>query len=97
MQEDSLDVLGAFTSLVRTVKEVNKLSSKPLEQWRTYCTTLTILSDGNSYQCQELRNLSQAKSFYESKHDEFCSSVTAGMKARLACLISGSFEMLSLF
>ena len=84
MQEDSLDVLGAFTSLVRTVKEVNKLSSKPLEQWRTYCTTLTKLSDGNSYQCQELRNLSQAKSFYESKHDEFCSSVTAGMKARLA-------------
>ena len=85
MQEDSLDVLGAFTSLVRTVKEVNKLSFKPLEQWRTYCTTLTKLSDGNSYQCQELRNLSQAKSFYESKHDEFCSSsVTAGMKARLA-------------
>ena len=35
MQEDDLDVLGAFTSLLRTVKEVNKLSSKPLEQWRT--------------------------------------------------------------
>ena len=33
MQEDSLDVLGAFTSLVCTVKEVNKLSFKPLEQW----------------------------------------------------------------
>ena len=31
-----------------------------------------------------MRNLSKAKSFYESKHDEFCSSVTAGMKARLA-------------
>ena len=74
MQEESLDVLGA----VRTVKEVNKLSSKPLEQWRTYCTTLAKLSDGNSYQCQELRNLSQAKSFYESKHDEFCSSAHLG-------------------
>ena len=35
MQEDDLDVLGAFTSLLCTVKEVNKLSSKPLEQWRT--------------------------------------------------------------
>jgi len=32
MQEDDLDVLGAFSSLIRTVKEVNKLSSKPLEQ-----------------------------------------------------------------
>ena len=30
-QEDSLDVLGAFNSLVRTVKEVNKLSSKQLD------------------------------------------------------------------
>ena len=81
MQEDDLDVLGAFTS---TVKEVNKLSSKPLEQWRTYYTTLKKLSDDNSYQCQELRNLSQAKSFYESKHDEFCTSVTSCMKGRLA-------------
>ncbi len=33
MQYDSLDVLGAFTSLLRTVKEVNKLSSKRLEHW----------------------------------------------------------------
>ena len=69
---------------VCTVKEVNKLSSKPLEQRQTSCNTLTKLRDGNSYQCQELRNLSQAKSFYESEHDEFCSSVTMGMKARLA-------------
>lgn len=84
MQEDDLDVLGAFTSLLRTVKEVNKLSSKPLEQWRTYCTTLTKLSDGNWYQYQELRNLSQAKSFYENKHNEFCTSVTACMKGGLA-------------
>ena len=84
MQEDDLDVLGAFTSLLRTVKEVNKLSSKPLEQWRTYYATLKKLSDDNSYQCQELRNLSQAKSFYESKHDEFCTSVTSCMKGRLA-------------
>ena len=65
MQEDDLDALGAFTSLLRTVKEVNKLSSKPLEQWQTYYTTLKKLSDDNSYQCQELRNLSQAKSFYD--------------------------------
>jgi len=53
MQEDDLDVLGAFSSLICTVKEVNILSSKPLEQWRTYCTTLSKLSD-NKYQSQEL-------------------------------------------
>ena len=31
MQEDNLDVLGTFTSLLHTVKEVNKISSKPLD------------------------------------------------------------------
>ena len=31
MQKDDLDILGAPTSLLRTVKETNKLSSKPLE------------------------------------------------------------------
>lgn len=46
--------------------------------------TLTKLSDGNSYQCQELRNLSHAKSFHENKHDEFNTSVTACIKGRLA-------------
>jgi len=96
MQEDDLDVLGVFTSLLCTVKEVNKLSSKPLEQWRTYSTTLTKLSDGNSYQCQELKNLSQAKSFYENKHDEFCTSVIACMKGKLAWSDLRSFRMLSL-
>jgi len=82
MQEDDLDVLGAFSSLIRTVKEVNKLSSKPLEQWRTYCTTLSKLSD-NKYQSQELRNLAQVKSLYESKHAEYCTAVTICMKGRL--------------
>jgi len=51
MQEDDLDALGAFSSLIRTVKEVNKLSSKPL---RTYCATLTKFGEDSTYQCQEL-------------------------------------------
>lgn len=34
MQEEDLDVLGAFTSLLHMVKEVNKLGSKPMEQWQ---------------------------------------------------------------
>ena len=83
MQEDDLDVLGAFSSLIRTIKEVNKLSSKSLEQWKTYYTMLSKLSD-NSYQCQELRNIMEAKSLYESKHDKYCTAVTTCMKGRLA-------------
>ena len=91
LQEDDIDILEAFTSLLRTVKDVNKLSDKPLEQWKTYSTTIkkvtTTISGGkveNNYQCQGLHNLTQAKSFYEAKHQDYCASVTACMKSRLA-------------
>ena len=36
MQSDNLDILGALTSLLRAVKETNKLCSKALSQWPTY-------------------------------------------------------------
>ena len=41
MQRDNLDILAAITHLVKTLNETNKLSSKPLEQWKTYGDTLT--------------------------------------------------------
>jgi len=44
---------------------------------------LSKLSD-NKYQSQELRNLAQAKSLYETKHAEYCTAVTTCMKGRLA-------------
>ena len=47
MQEDDLDVLGAFTSLLRTVKELNKLSSKGLEHWPIYAATLKKVTEEN--------------------------------------------------
>ena len=34
MQSDNLDILAAITHLVKTLNETNKLSSKPLEQWK---------------------------------------------------------------
>lgn len=67
LQEDDVDVLEAFTSLLRTVKDVNQLSDKPLEYWKTYNTTIkkiiTTSSGGKAediYQLQGLRNLIQA-------------------------------------
>ena len=33
MQADDLDILGALTNLLRTVKETNKLNAKLLDQW----------------------------------------------------------------
>ena len=69
------------------------ISYKPLEQWKTYSTTIkkitiTSASSGGKaediYQCQGLCNLTQAKSFYEAKLQEYCTAITACMKSRLA-------------
>ena len=84
MQNDDLDVLGA---LLRTVKEINKLSSKSLEHWSTYTATLKKLTEEDGemvYQCQTLKKFEQAKRLYQSHHQEYCSSVTGCLKSRLA-------------
>ena len=35
MQSDEVDILGAMTSIVRTVKEINKLGASSLDRWPT--------------------------------------------------------------
>jgi len=70
-------VLGVFFVLSRK-------STRPLEQWQTYCTTITKLEDGHNYQGQQLKNVSQAKSVFENSHQRICSAITSCMKGRLA-------------
>ena len=87
MQEGDVDVLGAFSCLVRTVKEVEELSSKGLEHWPTYSAVLKKLtnSDGETeYQLQTLTRVVQAKVYYSADVEEYCSSVTSCLKPRLA-------------
>ena len=86
MQFDNLDVLGAFTSLLRTVKEVNKLSLKPLQQWPTYAMTIkNITKEGGDsvYQCQSLKYFDQAVQHYSSQCKAYCTSITSCLKSRL--------------
>ena len=71
LQEDDIDTLKAFTSLLKTVKGVNKLSYKPLKHIHsTTIKKITTTSSGgkaeNNYHCQCLSNLIQAKSFMKS-------------------------------
>ena len=47
LQTDSLDILTAFTSLLRTVQEVDKLCSKTLKQWSTYSATCDNVTEEN--------------------------------------------------
>ena len=48
-------VLGGLSSVLTTVKETNKVTSKPLCQWTSYAATLKKISDseGEIYQGQE--------------------------------------------
>ena len=42
MQNDEIDILGALTDLLKTLKETDKLASKSLNQWSTYAVTVIV-------------------------------------------------------
>ena len=73
MQADHLDILGAFTNLLRTVKETNKLNVKLLDQWPTYAATLKKITESDGewvYQGQMLERFLEGKSYFKSKYQE---------------------------
>ena len=58
MQSDEVDILAAVTSLLKTMKETEKLRSKPFDQWPTYAATMKKISSEDKekvYQCQEIK------------------------------------------
>ena len=66
MQSDNLDILAAITHLVKTLNETNKLSSKPLEQWKTYGDILKKL------QVDQDQPVYQVKNSYSNRISCFC-------------------------
>ena len=87
MQSDEVDILGALSGLLKTLKETDKLASKPLNQWSTYAATLgkcTKEAGDTVYQCQTLKKYSEAQSYYSSKYEEYCCSVSQCIKSRLS-------------
>ena len=87
MQSDDLDILAVLTSLIRSVKEVDKLSSTQLHRWPTYATTLLKCTSNDgaiSYQLQEIVQFEAAKTYFSSRYKEYCSKVSDCIKARLA-------------
>ena len=89
MQNNEIDILGTHTCLLKTLKETDKLASKPLAQWTTYAATVEKCKeeDGHTfYQCQQLQEYSEAQTYYTSKYEEYCCSVSHWIKSRLSCL-----------
>ena len=89
LQKDDVDILGALTGIIKTLKETEKLASKPLEEWPTYAATLNKCSpDGDdgaiSYQCQSLKGYKETLRMYSTKYTEYCSRVTEYIKSRLS-------------
>ena len=73
-------------SLLRTVQEMSKRSSKSLQQWPNYSATLKNVTqkDGsNFYQQYILRNLHEAERYYQAHFDEYCTSLTTYLKSCL--------------
>ena len=87
MQSDELDIVGALTSLLRTIKETEKLRSLPLAQCPVYSATMKKLKEENGqkvYQCQELKRFDEAELYYTRHHEEFCTQVTECLCSRMA-------------
>ena len=87
MQSDEVDILGALSGLLKTLKETDKLASKPLNQWSTYAAALgkcTKEAGDTVFQCQTLKKYSEAQSYYSSKYEEYCCSVSQCIKSRLS-------------
>lgn len=74
LQQDSLDILGAFSSLFHTIQELKKLSSKCFEQWPSYSSVVkSITKEGCNkvYQQQILTHFDAAQQHITSHCEEF--------------------------
>ena len=47
MQHDDLDIMSVLTSLLRSVKEIEKLSTTALDKWSTYVSTLVKCTEND--------------------------------------------------
>ena len=86
-QSDEVDILGALNALLKTMRETDRLASKPLDQWPTYAATLAKCTCGGGdtvYQCQKLQRYPEALSYYSSNYKEYCSAVSMHIKSRLS-------------
>lgn len=88
MQSDEINILGALTGLLKTLKETDKLASKPLNQWSTYAATVSKCNteeDGSTvYQIQKLKRYSEAESYFSSNYEEYCHNVSRCIKSKLS-------------
>lgn len=77
MQSDEVDISAALTSLLKTMKEMDKLSSKPLAKIKKVTCEMV-------YQCQAIRNFLDAQSYFQDRSQDYCSRVIECIRSRMA-------------
>ena len=88
MQSKEVDILGAMNGVVKTLRELEKLSQKPLDEWPLYAATVAKCmhdeDEGRMYQSQTLKRFSEATTYYSTKCEELCQRVGECIKCRLS-------------
>jgi len=72
--------------LLKSVKELEKLSSTPLDKCPTYAPTLSKCTENEGtvcYQLQKLKQFENAISYFASNYKAYCTKVKSYMKSRL--------------
>jgi len=88
MQSDDFYILAVLSSFLKSVKEIDKLSSSSLERWPLYAATLSKCSETDdtvAYQSQKLKGFLEAKRYFESMYKAYCTKVSDCLKSRLSC------------
>jgi hypothetical protein len=88
MQANEIDILGALMSVLRSLKEIEKLTALPLSQWPTYSNTLAAIcneDDGShTYQGQALKRLEETQRYFENHAHEYSFNLKQCLISRLA-------------
>ena len=88
MQAEEIDILGALMSLLRSLKEIEKLAGLPLSQWPTYASTLAAISSegngSNTYQGQTLKRFDETQQYFEKHAHEYCLNLKQCLITRLS-------------
>ena len=90
MQSDEIDIVAALTSLLKTLREMEKLASKPLSKWATYSTTCAkFVKEGSGsiteyyYQAQKVKCYVTADEYFVAHYKDYCKGVSQCIKSRL--------------
>ena len=87
LQEDEVCIVSAIEAILKTAKNFEKVKSTPVDNLTTVKVVLSRVTNENdttTYQGADLKNFTQAVSFFKANHSQYCGLVQDCLKDRLA-------------